>query len=129
MAGLAYKQIDAVIKTIRRNVLKELDNLPFPAWDFVDIDAYRKIWLKHHGYFSLNLATTRGCPYKCNWCAKPIYGNRYNSRSPERVGSEIEMLLKRYNPGHFWMSDDIFGLKPGWIQAFRDEVKRKKLSF
>src|SRR5882757_2817211 len=41
IAGLAYKQNDAVIKTIRRNVLKELDNLPFPAWDLVDIDAYR----------------------------------------------------------------------------------------
>jgi radical SAM superfamily enzyme YgiQ (UPF0313 family) len=83
IAGLAYKQNDAVIKTVKRNVLKDLDSLPFPAWDLVDMDMYRKTWLKHKGYFSMNMATTRGCPFKCNWCAKPIYGNRYNSRSPQ----------------------------------------------
>ena len=38
-----------------------------------------------HGYFSMNIATTRGCPYHCNWCAKPIYGQRYTARSPEHV--------------------------------------------
>jgi anaerobic magnesium-protoporphyrin IX monomethyl ester cyclase len=55
-----------------RIVLKDLDMLPLPAWDMIDIDAYRKIWIENHGYFSLNIATTRGCPFKCNWCAKPI---------------------------------------------------------
>src|SRR5688572_25109620 len=69
--GLAYKHNDAVIKTTKRNVLRDLDSLPFPAWDLVDIEPYRKTWLKSKGYFSLNMATTRGCPFKCNWCAKP----------------------------------------------------------
>ena len=113
----------------RRPVLHDLDSLPDPAWDLVDMEAYRKIWVDRHGYFSLNLATTRGCPYKCNWCAKPIYGNRYNSRSPERVAAEIEMLTERYGVRYFWMSDDIFGLKPGWVQRFRDIVQEKKLDF
>lgn len=112
-----------------RPVLHELDSLPDPAWDLVDIDAYRNIWMERHGYFSLNLATTRGCPYKCNWCAKPIYGNRYNSRSPERVVAEIELLIERYGVRYFWMSDDIFGLKPAWAQRFRDLVLEKGLKF
>jgi anaerobic magnesium-protoporphyrin IX monomethyl ester cyclase len=112
-----------------RPVLYDLDTLPDPAWDLVDIESYRDIWLSHHGYFSLNLATTRGCPYKCNWCAKPIYGNRYNSRSPERVVAEIEILIERFGVRYFWMSDDIFGLKPAWVQQFRDRVKAKKLQF
>ena len=77
--GLAFKKDDAVIKTARRNVIKDLDSFPFPAWDLVDMEPYRKMWLKHTGYFSMNMGTTRGCPFKCNWCAKPIYGNRYNS--------------------------------------------------
>src|SRR5258706_15886120 len=127
MAGLAYKQIDAVIKTIRRNVLKELDNLPFPAWDFVDIDAYRKIWLKHKGYFSLNMSTTRGCPFKCNWCAKPIYGNRYNSRSPENVVQEIKLLKEWFQIDHLWFCDDIFGLKPGWVEEFARLMQKEQL--
>jgi len=127
--GLAFRKSGRTVVTQPRQVLKDLDSLPMPAWDLVDIDSYRKIWKKHHGYFSLNLATTRGCPYKCNWCAKPIYGNRYNSRSPMHVAAEIEMLLKTYQPDHFWMSDDIFGLKPGWPQEFRNVVKVKNLKF
>ena len=109
--------------------MRDLDSLPMPAWDLIDIEPYRQLWLKHHGYFSLNIATTRGCPYKCNWCAKPIYGNRYNSRAPERVVDEIEFLLKKYQPNHFWMCDDIFGLKPGWVQKFESLVTARNLKF
>jgi anaerobic magnesium-protoporphyrin IX monomethyl ester cyclase len=129
LQGIVYKRGIETIVTPGRPVMRELDHLPLPAWDLVDLEPYRKIWLKHHGYFSLNLATTRGCPYKCNWCAKPIYGNRYNSRSVQHVVKEIELLLNQYKPDHFWMSDDIFGLKPGWVQEFRDVVKNKNLSF
>jgi anaerobic magnesium-protoporphyrin IX monomethyl ester cyclase len=92
------------------------------------MDAYRRTWIKHHGYFSLNIATTRGCPFKCNWCAKPIYGNRYHSRSPENVVNEIALLMDRYQPDHFWMSDDIFGLKPGWVRRFGGLLAARKLT-
>ncbi len=129
IAGLAYKQNDAVIKTVRRTVLKELDSLPFPAWDLVDIDLYRKTWLKQRGYFSLNMATTRGCPFKCNWCAKPIYGNRYNSRSPQNVVAELKMLKEKFNFDHIWFCDDIFGLKPGWVNEFADLLEKDQLRF
>ena len=127
--GLAYKVNDKIIRTSARQIIKELDTFPLPAWDLVDIPSYKKIWIENHGYFSLNMATTRGCPFKCNWCAKPIYGNRYNSRSPQKVAEEIEYLQKNYDTNYFWMCDDIFGLKPGWVQEFRDEVKKKELKF
>ncbi len=127
--GISYQEKQATVATPSRPVLRDLDNLPLPAWDLVDMDSYRSIWKKHHGYFSLNIATTRGCPFKCNWCAKPIYGNRYHSRSPEHVANEIEYLLKHFKPDHFWMCDDIFGLKPGWIQEFNRIVKERGLKF
>lgn len=130
IAGIAYLRSDGVVqKNMPRPVLHDLDSLPEAAWDLVDIDAYRAVWMKKNGQFSLNLATTRGCPYKCNWCAKPIYGNRYNVRSPERVVDEIAMLQARYGVHYFWMSDDIFGLKPGWVQAFRRLVHERQLTF
>ncbi len=131
IAGLAYcpENSENVLRTAPRPVLHDLDELPDPAWDLVDIPAYKNIWERAHGTFSLNLATTRGCPYKCNWCAKPIYGNRYNSRSPERVAAEIEYLIDQFGVRHFWMADDIFGLKPGWVQRFRDVVQAKNLHF
>jgi len=127
--GLAFKQDGAIVKTKRRNVLKELDSLPFPAWDMIDMGPYRKMWMKHAGFFSMNMGTTRGCPFKCNWCAKPIYGNRYNSRSPQNVVHELKMLKQQFGFDHIWFCDDIFGLKPGWITAFADLVEREGLSF
>ncbi len=107
-----------------RGFIKELDKLPFPAWDLVDIERYRKIWVERHGYYSMNMSTTRGCPYHCNWCAKPIYGQRYNTRSPENVAAELKWLKAHLAPDHIWFADDIFGLKPGWIERFASEVER-----
>ena len=114
-------------KTPKREILKDLDSLPMPAWELVDIQSYRKIWLDKRGYFGVNIATTRGCPYKCNWCAKPIYGTRYNVRSPRKIVEEIEYLTLNFKVDYFWFADDIFGLKPAWVQEFRDILKEKSL--
>jgi len=102
----------------RRPDITTLDSLPFPAWDLVDVEKYRNIWLKRHGYFSMNMVTTRGCPYHCNWCAKPIWGQRYNSRSPENVAAEMKWIKEKFAPDHIWFADDILGLKPNWIEKF-----------
>ena len=125
--GVVFKRDGQVILTPARPVTRDLDVLPIPAWDLIDMQAYRSIWIEHHGYFSLNVATTRGCPFKCNWCAKPIYGNRYTSRSPAHVVEEIDFLLRNHAPDYFWMCDDIFGLKPGWVQEFRDLLDARKI--
>ncbi|MDH3652356.1 MAG: radical SAM protein, partial [Saprospiraceae bacterium] len=122
LPGIVYKDSTGHHKNVNRPVIRDLDTLADPAWELVNFESYRHIWLKHHRYFSLNIASTRGCPFKCNWCAKPIYGNRYNSRSPERVVKEMEMLMEVAGVNHFWVCDDIFGLKPGWVQAFSNLV-------
>src|SRR6478609_1104109 len=127
--GLAYQKEKETVVNPARPIIRNLDGLPLPAWDLIDLSPYEAIWRKHHGYFSLNIATTRGCPYKCNWCAKPIYGNRYHSRTPEHVVNEIEYLLKHFSPDHFWMCDDIFGLKHGWIKEFKKIVNERGVQF
>ena len=117
--GLCLRDDDGrVVKTRPRAIIRQLDTLPFPAWDLVDVERYRSTWRSHHGYFSMNLVTTRGCPYHCNWCAKPIYGQRYTARSPEHVVEEMAWLKRTFRPDHLWIADDIFGLKPGWIERF-----------
>jgi anaerobic magnesium-protoporphyrin IX monomethyl ester cyclase len=107
-----------VIQTPRRPDISDLDALPFPAWDLVDLPRYQSIWRRRHGYYSMNVVTSRGCPYHCNWCAKPIWGQRYHSRSPENVVAELKWLKERYDPDRIWFADDIMGLKPGWIERF-----------
>jgi anaerobic magnesium-protoporphyrin IX monomethyl ester cyclase len=123
--GLAFERSGQLVITPRRPDLKDLDALPFPAWDLVDIGRYRSIWLERHGYYSMNLATSRGCPYHCNWCAKPIWGQRYHVRSPENVVAELAWLKRTYKPDHVWFVDDIFGLIPGWVERFADLVEEQ----
>lgn len=112
----------AVQRTASRPFIKSLDELPYPAWHLVDVDRYRRIWRERHGFYSMNLATTRGCPYHCNWCAKPIYGQRYATRSPAAVAREIAWLREQFTPDHLWIVDDVFGLKPGWVEEFASLV-------
>lgn len=125
--GIVYQKKGVVTINPKRAVLENLDQLPLPAWDLIDIDAYKRIWAKSNQPFTLNLATTRGCPFKCNWCAKPIYGNRYNAHSPEYIVNEIAYLQKKFGVNRFWMCDDIFGLKPNWVQEFNVELQKQNL--
>ena len=108
----------------RRPDISNLDALPFPAWDLVDVQKYKKVWLEHHGYYSMNMVTTRGCPFHCNWCAKPIWGQRYHSRSAENVAAEMKWLKENFVPDHIWFADDILGLKPNWLERFADVVQQ-----
>ena len=126
--GVAFFNDTVFQKTAKRPIIKDLDTLPHPAWDLIDITPYKQMWMKHHGYFSLNFVTTRGCPYKCNWCAKPIYGNRYNSHSPQHIVLEIKKWQQQFGFTHVWFADDIFGLKPNWLKDFEHVVKKEKLS-
>ena len=127
--GIAWRKNRQTINAGKRPVMRDLDTLPFPAWDMVDFEAYRNLWTEKTGYFSINMVTTRGCTYKCNWCAKPLFGNRYNARTPGHVVEELKFLIKEKNVDHIWFCDDIFGLKPGWLIEFARLVTEAGLRF
>jgi anaerobic magnesium-protoporphyrin IX monomethyl ester cyclase len=123
--GLALAGADgAVLRTPPRPILRDLDALPRPAWDLVDVERYRRTWRARHGYFSMNMAASRGCPYHCNWCAKPIYGQRYVMRGARAVAEELAWMARTYAPDQVSFMDDIFGLRPQWVEEFADEVGR-----
>jgi anaerobic magnesium-protoporphyrin IX monomethyl ester cyclase len=111
--------------TVPRPFLEDLDAIPFPAWDLVDVERYRKAWQEAHGRLSWNVVTSRGCPYRCNWCAKPTFGTRYAQRSPGNVAEELRHLKETVRPEHLWFADDIFGLTAPWIEAFAREVNAR----
>jgi radical SAM superfamily enzyme YgiQ (UPF0313 family) len=93
------------------------------AWDLVDMDRYRAVWLKAHGYFSLNMAASRGCPFRCAWCAKPIWGNQYLQRDAAEVAAEMAHLKRSFSPDHIWFADDIFGFRVDWVAKFAASVQ------
>jgi radical SAM superfamily enzyme YgiQ (UPF0313 family) len=125
VAGLAYRSptTGEVVYTARRSQLRHLDALPFPARDLIDMRQYREVWKSAHGCFSLNLVASRGCPYRCNWCAKPIYGDTFSVRSPWSVAEEMHQLKRDYNVEHLWFADDIFGLQARWVLEFAAAVE------
>jgi len=128
VAGTAYRDEDGLCRTPPRPNEKHPDVFGLPAWDLVDIDRYRQVWQTAHGYFSLNMASTRGCPFHCNWCAKPIWGQRYAMRSPAQVASEMALVKHTLRPDHIWFADDIFGLRPEWVAEFGREVAARDAS-
>jgi anaerobic magnesium-protoporphyrin IX monomethyl ester cyclase len=92
------------------------------AWDLVDMDRYRSVWMQAHGYFSLNMAASRGCSFRCSWCAKPIWGNQYLQRSAASVAQEMLHLKRTFKPDHVWFADDIFGFRVDWVNEFAQAV-------
>jgi anaerobic magnesium-protoporphyrin IX monomethyl ester cyclase len=98
-------------------------NLPRIARELIDMEPYRKAWLEKHGYFSTNVVSSRGCPYHCNWCAKPISGDKFHIRAPEDVAAEIRELRDVYGVEHIWFGDDVFALNRHWVEAFANAVE------
>jgi anaerobic magnesium-protoporphyrin IX monomethyl ester cyclase len=106
------------LRSVAAAPLPSLERSERPAWDLVDIERYRSVWRKAHGYFSLNMAASRGCSFRCNWCAKPIWGNQYLPRKATDVAAEMLHLKHRYEPDHIWFADDIFGFRVDWVTDF-----------
>jgi len=102
----------------------EWAELPLPARDLVDMEPYRKAWINAHGYFSTNMVSSRECPYKCNWCAKPISGNKFHLRSAAAVAEEMKLLKMSAGVQHIWFGDDVFALDRHWVQRFAEEITR-----
>ena len=99
--------------------------LPLPARDLIDMEPYRKAWVKAHGYFSANMVSSRGCPFHCNWCAKPISGNKFHLRPAAAVAEEMRLLKMSAGVEHIWFGDDVFALDRHWVEQFAEEVAKK----
>ncbi|MBX3065879.1 MAG: radical SAM protein [Anaerolineae bacterium] len=111
-----------VESTLRRPPIDDMDSIPFPARDLIDVEAYRQNWTKAHGYWSLSIINTRGCPYACTWCQKGIFGRSYRSRSAENSAEEMRLLKELYNPDQIRVVDDITGVDRKWVFDWHEAV-------
>jgi anaerobic magnesium-protoporphyrin IX monomethyl ester cyclase len=119
LSGTVTLHNDAVVKINGARVLPTTNTQnEKAAWDLLDIDRYRSVWMQAHGYFSLNMAASRGCSFRCTWCAKPIWGNQYLQRTPASAAEEMIHLKRTFNPDHIWFADDIFGFRVDWVSEF-----------
>jgi len=137
LAGKTLADIPGVLRLVHRGdqdtveccsrvVARQATTLPWPARDLIDFSLYRKAWKDAHGVFSLNLIASRGCPFRCNWCAKPIFGDSYQLRSANDVAEEMRLLKEQYGAEHLWFADDIFGLNRHWLEEFARAVEEQQ---
>jgi hypothetical protein len=123
--GIVYKNDGKIFHTQKRPLIKNLDSIPFPAWDLVDMKKYTQDhFSKSHP--RANIIVSRGCPYNCNFCSNPVWKVNIpwlRLRSPENIAEEIQYL---YNIGirEIYLYGDEFNPVPKWSIAVCKEIKK-----
>jgi radical SAM superfamily enzyme YgiQ (UPF0313 family) len=123
VGGVFFKKNGAVVSGGERPLIDNLDALPFPARDLTSYSLYHSAIGKDK--VSTTLMTSRGCPYRCNFCYGQ-YGGRYRSRSAANVLAEIEECLK-LGIREFFIFDEIFTVDRVRVLAICQEIAKRKL--
>ena len=127
--GVAYRSGDEIIRTPKRPLIKNLDELPFPARDLIDLSAYSGLYYKKEREETY-LISSRGCPYNCVYCSNPVWKHDkpwYRLRSPENVVDEIEYIVNELGIKEIYDQTDEFNGSMKWAKAVCDEIVRRDL--
>jgi anaerobic magnesium-protoporphyrin IX monomethyl ester cyclase len=124
--GLVFLKDGQVARAPARPLVKDLDLLPVPAWDMINLEQYFAAWRKRWGYTSLHIMTSRGCPFSCNWCSKEIFARSFRQHSPQRVVDEMLLLRDHYGVDRLWLADDIVGPNKKWMARWHSEVSERQ---
>lgn len=131
--GIAYRRDNKVVKTGERATVANLDELPFPAWNLVDLSRY-KPW--GTGSFNgidiskvprVSVIFSRGCTGHCDFCSTWWVWKGYRNRSPENMADELEWLYRDFGVRHFCFADDAFSIDREAIIGLCDEIIRRKM--
>jgi anaerobic magnesium-protoporphyrin IX monomethyl ester cyclase len=120
--GLTVRRAGRLVRGPHRPFLKDLDALPLPAWDLVDMDRYLGEWTKRTGERRAAVLTSRGCPFDCSWCSKPTFGRTFRQQSPARVLEELVALKTQFGVNYVRFCDDVFGISRPWIEELIDRL-------
>jgi len=125
--GITYRNDSKVIKNPDRNLIQNLDELPYPARHLIPPNRY----VMAHFTFTpfLLMISSRGCPYRCTFCLWPktMYGYKFRARSPEKVVDEMEYLINEFRAREIYFHDDTFTLGKKRVLEICREVNKRKL--
>jgi radical SAM superfamily enzyme YgiQ (UPF0313 family) len=126
--GICYKNDKEIKSTKSRELIKNLDTLPYPSWYLYDLKKYKASKLTSRKSPVGAIETSRGCVFGCTYCNKDIFGRRFRFKSSKRVVNEMEYMLKcGFKEIHIW--DDNFVTNIKRAKEICDEIIRRKLKF
>lgn len=109
-AGLIFARDGKIVRTAERDFISNLDVLPMPAWDLLPelSKFYRTSDITYKRLPAFQVVTSRGCPYKCVFCDRSVFGNKWRSFSAEYVMRMVRELVNKYGIKDLNFADDEF---------------------
>ncbi|MCX5701655.1 MAG: radical SAM protein [Candidatus Omnitrophica bacterium] len=126
--GIVFRKNGGIFKTRQREFIKDLDSLPYPARHLQPpLAAYRPTPASYKRLPQGVLITTRGCPSKCTFCDRAVFGTTYRERSAEKVIEEVEELIYKFGAREIRFFDDTFTLNGKRVFAICNKFKERKI--
>ena len=131
--GLSWRDATGrVMHNLERPLRPDLDNIPLPAYHLFKIDRYTNLQPLTDGLDprarAYTIVTSRGCPYKCTYCSKPITGDTWRARSVENVLNEWRILARDFHATEIGLTDDIWNLDLKRAKALCRAIIDEKLN-
>jgi radical SAM superfamily enzyme YgiQ (UPF0313 family) len=125
--GIAWMEDDQLFRGPPRDRIVDLDGIEFPDRGLADIDGYARRWRERHGHFALSLMSSRGCPYDCAFCSRPVFGRKVRRRSVTNVVEELREIRHVHGADRVRFADDILPLDRRWMMALLAAIKEADL--
>jgi radical SAM superfamily enzyme YgiQ (UPF0313 family) len=128
--GITYRDGEKIVQNGNRPFIEDISTLPFPSFHLFDMGAYTiSIPTTHHKQYKvINVISSRGCPYNCNFCSTTQHwGMRIRFRTAENFVDELEMLIRKYGYNGFHIADDNFTMNRERVIRICQEIKKRGL--
>lgn len=125
--GLCYKENGDINIQPRKNYIIDLDKIPFPARHLLDLDKYKL--MDDFGNKMVTILSSRGCPYRCTYCFKGLFGIKYRQRSSNNIVEEIRYCVNEYGYKSFYFIDDLFTLDIKRVKDISDKIKELDITW
>ena len=132
--GFWYRRDGEIVKNAPADCIADLDSIPFPAWDLLDMSRYMRLWYQldavKPGLQGTSVIASRGCPFNCAYCQptlRTIFGAKVRRRSPGNIIAELRELKDRFHiDGVMWL-DDTFLLDRAWMKELCEGMIAERL--
>ena len=125
--GIVFKDGSGIHRTVNREFITDLDSIPFPARELFENAPYKRYYQTRFGYSMTSMISSRGCPFKCDFCSRPVFGESFRSRSPQNIVDEMQSI-SALGYDTIWFADDCFTISKKRVVTICDEIMRRGLN-